>query len=273
MEALLLRLAVDGKRAYASGDHSGYLVSSDVLSAFVTKWRGNRDPDTDRVAEIREYAEKHPFVPVIYVALLDGKLQCYDGNHRREAFSQMDAPNAPNAPVVLDVLVCPNGESDVVREFISLNKTVPVSEVHLERCGGGGGGGRGDHHLEEILQLVRSYEAKYKAFRSTSHRCIAPNFNRDRFTDNILAIMRATGSSVREVAVALERLNELYNPSVRNADRDHPIVVANREMTPLSKRVAEKCANCGGLWLFARHQDIPVQDVAQQMMEMRDRSN
>jgi hypothetical protein len=78
--------------------------------------------------------------------------------------------------------------------------------------------------------------------------------------------MRATGSSVREVAVALERLNE---SSVRNADRDHPIVVANREMTPLSKRVAEKCANCGGLWLFARHQDIPVQDVAQKMMEMR----
>jgi hypothetical protein len=257
MDAVLLRLAVDGRRAYSSGDHTGYLVRSDVLSAFVTRWRGNRDPDPDRVAEIREYAANHPFVPVISVAWLDGKLQCYDGNHRREAFAQM------SAPVVLDVLACPNGERDVVREFLSLNKTVPVSEVHLERCGGGEQGSDKSSQLEEILQLVRSYEAKYKAFRSTSHRCIAPNFNRDRFTDNVLTILRATGSSVREVAAALERLNELYDPNVRReSDRDHPIAVANRSLPPLSKRVAEKCANGGGLWLFARHHDVPVQDVA-----------
>jgi hypothetical protein len=247
---------LDGRRAYSSGDHTGYLVRSDVLSAFVTKWRGNRDPDPDRVAEIREYAANHPFVPVISVAWLDGKLQCYDGNHRREAFAQM------SSPVVLDVLACPNGERDVVREFLSLNKTVPVSEVHLERCGGGSEQTQKNLQLEEILQLVRTYEAKYKAFRSTSHRCIAPNFNRDRFTDNILAILRATGSSVREVAIALERLNELYNHRVKESDRDHPIAVANRSLPPLSKRIMEKCERGGGLWLFVRHHDVPVQDVA-----------
>lgn len=242
MDALLEKI---GTHVYKMGMHVGYLMSSDVLNTIVQKWRGNRDPDARRVEEIKEYFCNHPFVPVISVAFLDGRMLCYDGNHRREAFATLNVPTQ----VLLDVLSCPNGEKDIVREFLALNKTVPVSELHLACT-------QDSAIKDQILDLVRSYEKKFKSFSSTSHRCNAPNFNRDRFTDNLFQLYRASGRSIQDIANALERLNELYDP---NTIVDHPLNAAY-EGQALSERIREKCQK-GGLWLFSRHREIPLQDI------------
>lgn len=256
MESILERL---GTRLYRRGDHTGYLVKSDVVKAIVKKWRGNREPEQARVLEICEYLRQHPSVPTISVALLSDSLQCYDGNHRREAVALLDEPF--KVPVILDVLECPRGEADVAREFLALNKTVPVSELHLASCGGGSGGEQqqSSSELADITALVRSYEARFKPFVSTSHRCNPPNFNRDRFTDNVFRLTTSTGRTVQEIAAALERLNELYNPNVRPLDADHPIVLSYSSHK-ISDRVREKCER-GGLWLFARSHEVPIIDM------------
>lgn len=248
MESILERL---GTRVYLSGDHTGYLVNSEVVKVIVKKWRGNRDPEQARVVEIRDYLRLHPSVPTVSVAWLDGSLQCYDGNHRREALALLEEP----VHIVLDVLACPRGEADVVREFLALNKTVPVSELHLASCGAD----QQSSERADILALVRSYETRFKQFVKTSHRCNAPNFNRDRFTDNVFRLVASTGRTVQELADALERLNELYNPKARPLDANHPIVVSYAAQR-LPDRVREKCER-GGLWLFARSHEVPIRDV------------
>ena len=243
-----------GTLSYQSGNHTGYVVSSDVVNTIVKKWRGNRDPDSTRVIEIKEYMVLHVYVPVISVALLDGNLLCYDGNHRREAILMLNDAT----PVLLDVLYCPQGENDIIREFIALNKTVPVSELHLATCTSARDSSSAAVKVQ-ILDLVKSYEARFRRFASTSHRCNAPNFNRDRFTDNIYALHRASGCSVDDIAAALEKLNVLYSPTQSVAHTNHPVVNVYRAKT-LPDRIREKCVK-GGLWLFAWHHDIPLQDV------------
>lgn len=238
METILGSL---GKELYAHGNHKGYLIAWNLISPLCAKWSRNRDTDKVRVKEMVEFYQKGGYLPsVIHVAeVFEEGLVCYDGNHRREVFDQLEDKRL----CIVDVIFKAS-QYDVYQAFEHINKAVQLPAIYLD-----------DNNTsqlvkDKILQLVKSYELRYKPFLSTSSRYHTPNFNRDTFVDNIYHIytsLRGT-ISIDDLGKLLERLNEEYAKG--NLCRPHK---------NYKKTILDKCAKYG-LWLFL-DRSIPVEHV------------
>lgn len=238
MEQVLQSL---GTQIYSKEKHQGFQVPWKLIGPLCRKWSRNRDPDMSRVQEMLAYYQRGGYIPcLIHLAEIRGEgLVCYDGNHRREVFNQCDDDIVCIVDVMFDA--CQN---DVYKAFDHINKSVQLPAIYLDNDDN-------DTTIkEEIIQLVRSYEAKYKAFQSTSTRYHAPNFNRDAFVENVYHMYQNFNGKmdIQGIAQLLEKLNIEY--SKERLCRPH---------STYKPHVVEKCKK-HNMWLFLER-TIPFEHI------------
>lgn len=246
MEAILKSL---GTEIYDFNDHKGYLIQWSLISPLCKKWSRNRDPDVQRVEEMINHHNKGGYIPrMIHLAeLKEDGLVCYDGNHRREVF---DKCNDEIIMCVVDVMFDAS-ENKVYKAFNNINKSVQLPAIYIDEPK--------DTKLynnvkEDILKLVKDYEAKFKPLLSTSPRCHVPNFNRDNFTDNVYNIYKSFGGfvSIVKIGELLETLNTEYSQG--RICRPHCMY---------KQTVLDKCKK-HNMWLFVER-NIPFEHVERVM--------
>lgn len=203
--------------------------------------------DMGRVREMIDHYNKGGYIPrMIHLAeIKEESVVCYDGNHRKEVFNQC---NDDTALCIVDVMfsACQN---DVYKVFNSINKSVQLPAIYIEEPTSDANNAK-----EAIINLVKSYETKYKALLSTSARCHAPNFNRDGFTDNIYNIYLEFNRtlSIEEIGELLEKVNKEYAQG--RLCRPHSMY---------RPAVIEKCKT-HDMWLFI-DKTIPFEHIVRLM--------
>lgn len=192
-----------GKPIYNFNGHKGFMIQWKLISPLCKKWSRNRDADMERVREMIEFHNKGGYIPrIIHLAeLKEEGMVCFDGNHRKEVFN---ACEEDDVMCIVDVMFNAT-QSDVYKAFNNINKAIQLPAIYIEES-------NDDSVKQEIIQLVKEYETKYKQFVSTSDRCHAPHFNRDSLVDNIYQIYTSFNKlvSVKQIGKLLERLNAEY---------------------------------------------------------------
>ena len=236
MECVFKKFATE---LYRNGIHIGYKVKFKHIDPLCKKWSRNRNPDKERVDEMCEYYKMGGYFPcLLHLAeTKDEGLVCYDGNHRREVLKMA---HTPDTECIVDVIFNATID-DIYNAFSNVNKAVDVPEIYLEET---------SNIKEDVLDLVKKYETKYKPFISKSSRCRSPNFNRDVFTDNITKIYKYLDGlrTISEIGELLEKLNKEYaNGKMCKSHSKYP------------SSVIEKCKKYN-LWLFIER-EIPCDHV------------
>lgn len=205
-------------RVFESKNH--VMVSMKFLDIVndLEMWVLNRETDESRVEEIVSCLERKEYiVPLIHVAYTENRFLIYDGMHRFMALKKYNK----NVDVLVDFLVddersCVSIE-DIVPNFLLVNKQVPVPQVYIDSAIANYEKDFLRHHTikNQILDVVRDFERMYPKFISVSARPHAPNFNRDKFTDNIYELcVRHNPIDVYKVKEILEKLNKKYDDIV-----------------------------------------------------------
>ena len=240
MEAIFDSL---GHIVYNIKGHKGYMIKWKLISPFCKKWSRNREPDIERVNEMVEYYNNGGYIPrIIHLAEIKNEgIVCYDGNHRKEVFNIC---NDDNFMCIVDIMFN-STQNEVYNVFNSINKSVQLPAIYIEDDG--------DENIKyEIIELVKKYEIRYKPFLSTSTRCLAPQFNRDVFTDNIYDIYKSFSKliTIKNIENILDMLNEEYSQG--NICRPH---------SSYKKSVVDKCRKYN-MWLFIER-IIPIEHIEQ----------
>jgi len=224
-----------GKKIYVNNNHYGFLIEYNKISPIIKKWSRNRDSDENRVNDIYNFYINGGYVPnIIHLAEVEDEgLICYDGNHRREVFAKYIANNNTCLLCIVDVMFSTT-QLEVFNAFSNINKAVQLPAIYLEKK---------DNIMiikNEIIDLVKQYEIKYKPFLSTSSRCQAPNFNRDNFVDSLYEIYQYFNNSItiENIGKLLDKIN--YEYSIENLCKPH---------NKYKKNVVEKCKK-HNFWLF-----------------------
>jgi hypothetical protein len=197
-----------GQNIYENNGHYGYLIKFKKISVLCKKWSRNRDCDNNRVNDIYDYYINGGYVPnILHLAELnDEGLICYDGNHRREVFTKYINNYDKDIFCIIDILFN-STQNDVYNAFNNINKAVQLPAIYLDN---------NENILgvkNEIIDLVKSYEKKYKSFLSTSSRPQAPNFNRDNFVEILYELYKYFSGtlSINEIHKYLQELNNEYS--------------------------------------------------------------
>lgn len=181
-----------------------YAIKYQHIYKFVEKWIGNRDADINRVNEMVSNYISGNYIPLhLHLAELNNKLVCYDGNHRREMLNMLIDKRIVNNIIVSIIF---NANHDIIyKEFTNINKAIQVPALYFDN--------QNDitQLKSEILNIVKEYEKKYKPFVSTSTRHLAPNFNRDRFMDELYDFYKNHNCTLAQIHKALQKLNIAYS--------------------------------------------------------------
>jgi hypothetical protein len=206
------------------GDHCVYWIPIKIFNQLpIRRWKFNRPPDKDRVAEIHEHMKHTQRMDgIVYLAFVEGELVCYESNHRREALRGLDEL----ADVLVDIIW--NATDDLVKsEFVRLNKAISVPELYIQSST--------DIHFDSIRKAVDDFCVTYKSHKSTANNPQRPNFNRDKLTDEFYRIIKEHGVTLD---VLVQKLT------------DHNKRLSLMDHSKLPTKIVEKCSR-SGLWLFA----------------------
>jgi hypothetical protein len=230
-------LSTNNCSGWNNGTHQIWQIPVKLFNSLpIKRWKYNRPPDIDRVAEIHAYmAQSKRMDGMIYVAEIGSDLVCYESNHRREALKGLD----DMAEIIVDIMF--NTTHDAIKEeFLRLNKAVSVPELYLSEKPVPNA-----HELVTALETARNeFCAKYAAHKSTSGRPQKPNFNSDSLLTDFNKIMEEKKMTIAALMARLEVLNA---------------EMSTRDRKGLSDRVIEKCTK-SGLWLFAWNNCLDVKD-------------
>ena len=215
------------------GNHSTYWIPQAVFNELpIKRWKYNRPPDQDRVAEIHDFMnESKRMDGMLYIACVNKELVCYESNHRREALVGIEGMN----PILVDILWDATDES-VKAEFLRLNKAVSVPELFVSE--------EASVDPSELIKIRDTFCETYKSLKVTTGRPNAPNFNSDMLMNEFLRIMQERKLSPSEFWTRLMRLNT---------------IMSTRDRKKLTPKIIEKCER-SGLWLFAWSRVLNAKD-------------
>lgn len=146
-------------------------INNDIFK----NWEKNRPPDEIRITQIYEYYLNNnlKIIPgVIYAWEKDMKLYIYDGIHRFLA-----AQKTNNNMTFLLQIRKTDKESEIINDFLNLNKSICVPSVYLEE---------GNIIKKLVCQSVADMLCKkYPSFVSPSRKPYQYNFNRDNTVEFI----------------------------------------------------------------------------------------
>ena len=215
------------------GNHSTYWIPQAIFNELpIKRWKYNRPPDQDRVAEIHDFMnESKRMDGMLYIAYVNKELVCYESNHRREALVGIEGMN----PILVDILWDATDES-VKAEFLRLNKAVSVPELYVSE--------EASVDPTELIKMRDTFCETYKSLKVTTGRPNAPNFNSDMVMNEFLRIMQEKKLSPSEFWTRLMRLNT---------------IMSTRDRKKLTPKIIEKCER-SGLWLFAWSRVLNAKD-------------
>jgi len=215
------------------GNHSTYWIPQAIFNELpIKRWKYNRPPDQDRVAEIHDFMnESKRMDGMLYIAYVNKELVCYESNHRREELVGIEGMN----PILVDILWDATDES-VKAEFLRLNKAVSVPELYVSE--------EASVDPTELIKMRDTFCETYKSLKVTTGRPNAPNFNSDMVMNEFLRIMQEKKLSPSEFWTRLMRLNT---------------IMSTRDRKKLTPKIIEKCER-SGLWLFAWSRVLNAKD-------------
>jgi hypothetical protein len=214
-------------------NHYTYWIPQSIYNDLpIKRWKYNRPPDKERVAEIHDFMnESKRMDGMLYVACVNKELVCYESNHRREALVGIEGMN----PILVDILWDATDES-VKAEFLRLNKAVSVPELYVSE--------EASVDPKELIKMRDTFCETYKSHKSTSNHPNAPNFNSDMVMNEFLRIIQERKLSPSEFWTRLMRLNT---------------IMSTRDRKKLTPKIIEKCER-SGLWLFAWSRVLNAKD-------------
>jgi len=198
----------------------------------ITQWKYNRPPNLERIPEIHLWMKQFNRMDgVINLAYISGEgLVCFEGNHRRLALEGLEIP------VLIDILWDASHEI-VTHEFKRLNKSICVPEIYLVESESSLRG--------EIEKAISDFRKKFSKMESNSGRPQRPNYNRDKFTDEIMRLQKELNITISELMVKIYDMNESYK---------------TKDKSKLAEKTISKCEN-SGLWLFAWSSSINASEL------------
>jgi hypothetical protein len=146
------------------------------------------------------HSKNYTFVPgIINVVRINDNFEIYDGNHRYTAAIKYHKEYNIVMKVIIYVL---DNEDDLDSEFKTVNKSIPVPEIYLQKCT------INDNIKKQLCENIVKYIVKnYTSFKSTSFRPRIPNFNQDVLMDDLSVIMNHN-YNINVVISAMTKLNE-----------------------------------------------------------------
>lgn len=199
----------------------------------IEKWEFNRDPDAQRVAEIREHILQAKRADgIIYLGDVNNKIVCYESNHRREALKGIEQC----ADILIDVMWNTNND-ELKEEFHRLNKAVSVSELYIAEK---------PIDFSELVAARDAFCKRYASIKSTSPNPHRPSFEQNGLLNDFAQIAKENHISVAELMKRLEALNA---------------EMATRDRKKLKEGVIEKCVK-SGCWLFAWERRLNAKELA-----------
>lgn len=229
MAQLLQKHLAENCSGTVQNNHYTYWVPQSIFNDLpIKRWKHNRPPDNDRVAEIHEYMNQTKRMDgMLYIACINKELVCYESNHRREALTGIEGMH----PILVDILWDATDES-VKGEFLRLNKAVSVPDLYVSE----------EASLDpvELIRLRDKFCETYKLLKVTTDKPNRPNFNSDNLLNEFLKIMKETKLSPSEFWTQLMKLNTQ---------------MSTRDRKKLSPKIIEKCER-SGLWLFAWKREL-----------------
>lgn len=148
---------------------------NEINNEIFVNWEKNRPPDDIRTLQIFQYYIDNnlKIIPgVIYAWEKDNKLYIYDGIHRFLAGQKTNT----NMVFLLQVRKT-DKESEIINDFLNLNKSVCVPSIYLEE---------GSVIKKLVCQNIANMLCKkYPDFVSPSRKPYQYNFNRDNIVEFI----------------------------------------------------------------------------------------
>ena len=226
-------LSTNNCSGWNNGTHQIWQIPIKLFNSLpINRWKYNRPPDIDRVAEIRAYMnESKRMDGMIYIAEIGSDIVCYESNHRREALKGLD----DMADIIVDIMF--NTTHDAIKEeFLRLNKAVSVPDLYVSE--------EPVSNLGDLLAAKDEFCKRYADHKSTSGRPQKPNFNSDNLLEDFDKITREKKITVATLMTRLEALNT---------------EMSTRDRKGVSDKVIEKCTK-SGFWLFAWNNRLDVKD-------------
>jgi hypothetical protein len=217
-------------------NHQIWIIPITLFNSLpIKRWKFNRPPDMERVAEIHAHLlTSKRGDGIIYLADVGGEIVCYESNHRREALKGVPDDTTP---VLVDLMW--NATDEIVKqEFMRLNKAVSVPELYVTE--------EAVVNADELRVAVKDFCKKYASLKATTGRPQRPSFNESIITDEFLKVTRDNKISVAEMLVRLDKVN---------------VRLAAKDKKKLSEKIIEKCEK-SGLWLFAYDTHLNSKDFA-----------
>ena len=226
-------LSTNNCSGWNNGTHQIWQIPIKLFNSLpIKRWKYNRPPDIDRVAEIHAYmAQSKRMDGMIYIAEIGSDIVCYESNHRREALKGLD----DMAEIIVDIMF--NTTHDAIKEeFLRLNKAVSVPDLYVSE--------EPVSNLGDLLAAKDEFCKRYADHKSTSGRPQKPNFNSDNLLEDFDKITREKKITVATLMTRLEALNT---------------EMSTRDRKGVSDKVIEKCTK-SGFWLFAWNNCLDVKD-------------
>jgi hypothetical protein len=222
-----------------------YAITLNNLFTMTENWSNNRPPDEDRVNSIFEtIIQNKEMGDPIHLAQVEGKnkLQCFDGNHRREAYIRylLEVENdnliQNDERKILIYLHKNITEQELKQKFIIVNSGNPVPELYtistisnleLKKAS-----------IENIVEKLCN-DKNFKKHKSQSNNPRKPNFNKTTLTNNLLKRLENVEFNEEVVYRKILELNNIYKTNTLF-------------ISTLSESVNKKCAKTG-CYLFCKN--------------------
>jgi hypothetical protein len=210
------------------------LVSDPTRLSLVSIWKHNRPPDPTRIKEIKEHIQKTKMCDgQILLAIVDKKCICYDGGHRLFACKEF----FPDGGVQIRI-IHESSENEIRREFERINRSIPVPELYFSKD-------EISRRITTLSQAVaKSLCTHYPKYVSTSRRPRRPNFNRDKFVEDIGEVLQNNLTSEQITTLSEDQIGKWLT------NINH-IIYSNRETyIKASPSIISKC-EIQKLFIFA----------------------
>jgi len=222
-----------------------YKINIESLDMLTENWEFNRPADMDRVNQIKVTIDLNKEVgDPIHLADLEGKdkLQCWEGNHRRNAYIlyaneiiNNDLASNDDNVFILAWVHTTLTLNELKEKFIILNSGNPVPELYTSHSIL-----NDELRIASIKNIVNKLvtDKNFKKHKSTSNNPRKPNFNITDLSNNLLKRLENIEFNEEQVYRKIIELNEQYK-------NNQPFI------SLLSESSKKKCSKTG-CYLFCK---------------------
>ena len=215
-----------------------------IEKMLITNWQYNREADENRVVEITKYIKKKEKIDgIIYLAIINEQLVCYDGGHRLAAAKHILGERGDvlhYSPVLISFMFV-DEEGTIIDHFKALNQCVSIPEIYTSAD-------KREDKRKVVIAVYGHYKVTYPTFFVGSTNPQLPHENKSGFETKLGRLYddleeEGTCKNLNKLETYLKILgdqNEYYKVNVPR----------------ISGKRMQKCigGGKGGFYLFAKRE-------------------